>query len=237
MKFKAVYRAFMVLCLYSGLSVAQATDDVNFPSSVAPGQFSFWKKMHPSTFDLTVEMAGKQCERAQLTETWLMPKHCQQFVNMLKAGQCTVVAVPDGVRFDRLLGRLGGSGRSEAWPKQEKQTGRQDRALLCDVGDGITMYWFTGDKGKSCNNVAIVYNPPKPVPTTPRPPRVVCVDEKFDNSPPPDQGQFLPGTQFEVCDCCGNTKTHHIPALYIPPQGQIKSSMTVSKCITFDEGN
>lgn len=219
--------------LLLGPITAQATE---LPSSVASEPFKAWTKMNPSTFDLTVEAAGKQCDRAQLTETWLTPKHCRQFVSMLEAGQCPVVAVSDGVRFDRLLGRVNGNGRSEAWPRQEKQTGRLDRALLCDVGDGVHIYWFTGDKGKSCNNVAIAFVPPKPV-LPPKTPRIVCVDEKFDNSPPPDQGQFLPSTQFEICDCCGNTQTRQISALYIPPQGQIKSNMTVPKCITITGGN
>lgn len=150
---------WMLLIFISGWwSVASAAETL--PSSTAAGAFSPWRNMHPSTFDLSVEAVREQCLRAVPTEQWLKESHCELLVLHLTEQQCQEVMVPDGTRLDRLLGRVdGGKGKSMPWARQEKQTGRLDRALLCDLGDGVHSYWFTGEAGKSCNNVAFVYNP------------------------------------------------------------------------------
>lgn len=178
-----------------GLSVAQAAgaqaqSSLALPSSPAPGAFSPWKRMHPSTFTLGVDAVWEQCNKAESMEPWLTSHHCTLLAEKLEAKQCEVVFVPDGTRLDRLLGRVnGGTGKSMPWARQEKQTGRLDRALLCDLGDGVQSYWFTGEKNKSCNNVAFVYLPPKPVVSvslpTPVPPLVVKKPEPVLEPLPP----------------------------------------------------
>jgi hypothetical protein len=199
-------------------SVASAAD--NLPSSPAPGAFSPWKKMHPSTFDLSVDAVWEQCERTRTTETWLTPKQCTLLTEKLEAKQCKEVMVPDGTKLDRLLGRVnGGTGKSMPWAKQEKQTGRLDRALLCDLGSGVHSYWFTGQKGKSCNNVAFVYLPPaKPVVITPLPapvvPPVVKKPEPILEPlptplpPPPPSGQWV-CVQVPVGEALQSPVGHH----------------------------
>ncbi len=224
---RGLFLVIMVMAGFTlGPSVAHAADaplqaSLVFPSSSAPGTFSPWKKMHPSTFDLSIEAVEYQCKRAEPTETWLTPKHCTLLTEMLEAKQCPEVFVPDGVRLDRLLGRVnGGKGKSQPWAKQDKQTGRLDRALLCDLGDGVYSYWFTGDKGKSCNNVAFTYSPPPPPKPAPPPPSIpvevvpapppspqgkwVCVNVPIGEVVPSVVGHQLEGFVVRDKCCCGN---------------------------------
>lgn len=184
---------------------AQPPPTLALPSSPAFGAFSPWKKMHPSTFDLSIDALGKQCEKAEPTETWLTLEHCRILVAKLEAKQCRVAMVPDGIRLDRLLGRVdGGKGPSKAWAKQEKNTGRLDRALLCDLGGGVHTYWFTGED-TSCNNVAFVY---LPTPTAVAPPPTpqgewVCVQVPAGETLQSVVGHQLEGFVLQNDCCCG----------------------------------
>jgi hypothetical protein len=196
----------VIVGFIGGLSAAYAAGaQLQLPSSQTRGYFHPWKKMHPSTFDLSMDSVWEQCTRTEPTEPWLTPKHCTLLTEKLEAKQCKVVMVPDGIKLDRLLGRVsGGTGDSRPWARQEKRTGRLDRAMLCDLGDGVHSYWFTGDKGKSCNNVSFVYLPPSSKPqlaVTPSPvPALPPVVKRLESTPklspvptqtPVPQGQWV----------------------------------------------
>ncbi len=218
--------ALVALVSIFGLSVVYASDaqpemSLVLPSSPAPGAFSPWKNMHPSTFDLSIEAVKGQCDRALGTEPWLREKHCVLLTMKLEGKQCREVMVPDGTKLDRLLGRVdGGKGKSKPWAKQEKQTGRLDHALLCDLEDGVFAYWFTGDKGKSCNNVAFVHVPPPlvppplsskvveapPPPSPPPPPsgKWVCVMVPVGQVVQSSVSQHLDGFVIQDKCCCGS---------------------------------
>ncbi|MCA9358021.1 hypothetical protein KC902_02045 [Candidatus Kaiserbacteria bacterium] len=211
----------------------------NLPSSPAQGHFSPWRTMHPSSFDVDMFSVIEQCERARPTEKWLTSSHCQRLPELISNGKCPVVWVPDGTRLDRLLGRVDGdSGKeSKAWPRQEKQTGRNDRALLCNLGKGVYAYWFTGDKGKSCNNVAFVHTPPKPVVVAPPPPVVeedelVCFDEPIGGVNPQPEGEvlFINSAYIESCCCGGNGD--YVPSLYVDQRAPASVSQgSVRRCV------
>ncbi len=126
------------------------------PTSENPAKGN-WTKMHPTSFAPTVESALEQCERTAKLDSndRLTPEMCQVLEQKLKAKTCQSVSVADGVVFDHMNGRV--SGRSQVTHHVKKLLGRNDPALLCDLGDEVYAYWFVGDTGRSCNNVGFVY--------------------------------------------------------------------------------
>lgn len=167
----------VMMAMLLGLDVqAQATAPpsgalaVSLPSSTAPAT-GFWRVMHPSTFSGTVASAIEQCQHdAELSSVdQLTPEKCVLAEQLLSSNQYVTVLVPDGIRHDYMNGRT--NGRSFVSRNVEKQTGRMDRAIVLDLGDGIFMYWYTGVRGQSCNNVGFTFvvTPPLP-PAAPLPP-------------------------------------------------------------------
>lgn len=128
----------------------------NLPSSVNPAKGK-WTKMRPASFAPTSASAREQCLRAANVDAQdrLTPAMCETLEAKLKGGECRKVLVADGVVFNFMNGRL--NGHSGLTLDVEKSLGRTDPALLCDLGDRTFVYWFVGDKGKSCNNVGIVF--------------------------------------------------------------------------------
>lgn len=125
-----------------------------------------WLRMQPTSFQPTELSALEQCNRAANADPHdrLTPAMCQQLPELIQRGQCRKVSVRDGVVFDYMNGRL--NGHSGLTRGVEKALGRLDPALLCDLGNRTFAYWFVGDKGKSCNNIGIVFTaPPVPAPT------------------------------------------------------------------------
>jgi hypothetical protein len=209
-----LFMIISVVVVGFGSSVVAAADAQELPTSAVRGYFHPWKIMHPSTFTVKMDAVWEQCNRTEPRESWLTPKHCSLLIEMIEGKQCKVVMVPDGIRLDRLLGRVnGGTGASQPWARQEKQTGRLDRALLCDLGDGVHSYWFTGDKGKSCNNVAFVHLPP-PLAVAPVPPPVVKKPERVlvplptPVPPPPPAGKWV-CVQVPVSEALQSPVGHH----------------------------
>lgn len=193
-------RLVIVILALSGLgtSAAYPTDAPELPSSQAAGQFHIWKNMHPSSYTVDMNSVREQCDRAVPTENWLTAKHCELLPQIIAEGQCQIVMVPDGIKLDRLLGRVNGDpkGESRPWPRQEKQTGRLDRALLCDLGDGVSAYWFTGDPGRSCNNVGFVYVPPPEIPLVlPR------REMRHTGNVPGDGSPYVPSVHIRCGQC------------------------------------
>lgn len=142
----------VLLMLLVSMSNVQAQAN-NLPTSEYPTKGE-WRKMNPSTFPGTTDSALEQCRRAMRADRTgrLTAEKCKQFESMLRVGFCEVVTVPDGIVHDFMNQRVG--GQSTLLPNVVKRIGRTDRAQLCDLGDGVFAYWYTGD-GSSCNNVGI----------------------------------------------------------------------------------
>lgn len=196
-----------------GFSVTSAVAQVALPSAdVLPE--GVWDTMHKGTFEPTAEAAEGQYVRSafknkgdRLTE----PKR-QLMTQMLDDGLCPYVegGVPDGIVFSLLNARR--KGEPTVLSNIVKKTGAAEEAQLCDLGDGVYAYRFTGED-RSCNNVGFVFKK-KPTPPPPVPKLVwVCKETSTDNSIPAST-QYLQGFTQEDC-CCSVT----VPGLALSSGG------------------
>jgi len=144
-----------------------------------------WTKMNPSSFSGTITSAHSQCERAARIDDSdrLTLEHCLVLEHKLTNGLCSVEMVRDGMSHDLMNGRVNGSSRVTT--NVRKQLGREDRALLCGLGEGVYGYWYTGTAEQSCNNVAFTFT------------AVIPRDIPED---PPKQGEPLQYEMVRVCD-------------------------------------
>ncbi len=163
----------VLLGITAALPAGAQTIPSALPTSSNPAT-GLWIKMHPSSFAGTSKSAFEQCYRDAVLEKAdpLTLEKCQEFQVMLERGLCESVMVPDGVVHDFMNGRT--NGQSKVTRNVEKQIGRHDRALLCNLGDGVYGYWYTGIRGQSCNNVAFTFV----VPPAPPPPPEVQTEKK-----------------------------------------------------------
>jgi hypothetical protein len=161
------------------------------PTSENPAKAK-WETMKPSSFQASIASVLEQCNRAAgvSKDDRLTVKMCQEMAPMIADKKCSVVMVPDGTVFDLMNGQV--NGRSGVALNQKKALGREDRALLCDLGNRTYAYWFTGEKGKSCNNVGIVFvapptkaAPPTPAKSEPPPPPSPASSAPPATQPPP----------------------------------------------------
>jgi hypothetical protein len=207
----------MVLAL---LALAPSARAQVLPSSSKPHQ-SVWKRMTPTSFKPTNESALTQCNRAANADSHdaLTLGKCQVFYGQLEERAGRSVTVPDGIVFDFMNGRR--NGRSFVSRGELKELGRIDKAVLYDLGDGVYIYYFVGDPGRSCNNVGVVIQSPEPVvkAVTPPPPPAVPAKKcrmvtKSRLSMPP-MTTALPGFIMQnCCPECGTTT--FVPGLVLP---------------------
>jgi hypothetical protein len=163
-------------------------------------------------------------DAALSSSDFLTPQKCQELERQLTAGQCPVVSVPDGIVFDFMNGRS--RGRSIVSRNVEKQIGRSDRAHLCDLGDNVHAYWFTGVLNLSCNNVGFVYMAPPPftlAPPPPAPPKKRCRMVTVERQSSTQGMNFLPNV--DIPDCCPGCPTPNVPAL-LQQYGSVDTSTT-----------
>ncbi|MEZ4195062.1 MAG: hypothetical protein R3B53_01545 [Candidatus Paceibacterota bacterium] len=104
----------------------------------------------------------------------LTPAHCAELREKYGKGDYTVVYVNDGIVHDLMGARV--NGQSKVVQLTEKQLGRSDRALRFRLSGDIDGYWYTGDKGVSCNNFAVTFLPVSPLPLLALKPAVVKPD-------------------------------------------------------------
>lgn len=191
------------LCAISFLATSAAWAQTSLPSSDYPVR-GIWKDMHPSSFEGTLKSVAEQCLRDEAVSNHdpLTKEKCRLLVEMLKNNQCTVEMVRDDIVFDILNGRM--AGQSHVWFNMQKSIGREDRALLCDLGDGVFSYWFTGVRGQSCNNLAFVFKR-QPV-VVPEPPQPVVIQPEqhmpYTGVVRSGSVEYLPGVNIDSC-CCG----------------------------------
>lgn len=216
-------RWFLTVLSVLGLMAASlpASAQSALPTSALPAKGS-WDHMIPSSFRGSLSSAFGQCQRDEAISPTdpLTPDKCDSFKAKLALGECRVVSVPDGIVFDILNGRWG--GKSGFKFGMRKHTGREDRALLCDLGDGVWGYWFTGIHGQSCNNVAFVFVPKPvatPAPPPPQPPPVRVYFGQVNS----DTLAYQPAVVLPHCDCCGNTGVLYAPGFVIPAGPGVQS--------------
>lgn len=166
-------------------SVAQGA----FPTSQNQSR-GMWTNMVPNHFpEATPERARDQClqQARQDANDALTTERCDRLRDMLLHQVCTVVSVPDGVMFD-FMNEPGRVRRNVT-----KRLGRNDRALQCDLGDGVVAHYFTGEPGRSCNNLAIMFTAQRPL---------VCRQVPVDTISPGVPGFYLPGVFIDrPCNC------------------------------------
>lgn len=211
------------LLMFTQVSVASSTGaPFDLPSSESSDPFHLWKNMHASSYQGTIDSALLQCYNSVFVASYLDSSKCQRLGDMLKKELCMEVLVEDGLRLDHLNGRVNGNpkGESKTWSNQEKATGRLDRALWCDLGDGVHAYWFTGVLGQSCNNVGFVFRSPPP-PTVARPQgEWVCRLVGGGQVISAEQTLHLDSLMLDSC-CCGNDM--FIPSLNIHFENTVQS--------------
>ena len=211
----------VALSLCVGIFPAQAN---TLPSSSVPASRP-WLVMNPTTFQATPAAVLSQYDRVAAVDSRLTPEKRARLAAMLVSEEGVVVEVPDGISLDYLTGRL--QGQPGVYRGMQKQLGRSDRALMFDLGDGVTLYWFTGDKGKSCNNIGLVITPPPMAYSTPPPPpkKTVCRTLYAQQQSPGIEGTFISSLYFPGC-CCG---PFYVPAYYQP--GTAPSPMTIATTV------
>jgi hypothetical protein len=140
----------------------------------------------------------------------------------MESGACRVVAVPNGTRYDFMLFRR--DGNVYAQPRVEQRLlsshGTQP-ARLCDLGSGVSVYYFDHRLGgQGCNNPAVVFGPPS---TTPSPVcRTVCSGQTVTTG----EGFSLPSLVFRsACGCFIS-----VPGLSLPSGNTIQSSTCYQVC-------
>ncbi len=180
-----------------GLLPALPASAQNLPSSVDV-MTGKWRVMNPTTYDVKHDSVLSQFDRLVPHDNRLTPQKRARLADMLKKGEGTVAAVPDGINLDFLTGRRQGS--PFVWTDMEKALGRSDRALMFDLGDGVIIYWFTGDPGKSCNNIGVVFVPKKDTP----PPKIkiVCAMVPEEESKVFRSQGYIPAVYISSC-CTG----------------------------------
>lgn len=114
----------------------------------------FWVRMNPERFESTPASAAEQCARvAALSNSGVTEESCKTLKVMLEEDMCDVEVVSDGIRFDYMSTYE--KGRPAVVGPMTKKLGREDLAMVCDIEDGVTAYFFIGEE-RSCGNLAVV---------------------------------------------------------------------------------
>lgn len=190
-----------VAALLGSLAGTPASAQSSLPTSSHPATGE-WRVMRPSSFDGTIASAVEQCERDAALDAHdrLRSEHCVRLRTKLTANDCVEVLVPDGIVHDYMNGRQ--NGKSFVTRNVKKAIGRTDRALYCDLGDGVHVYWYTGIRNQSCNNIGITFViPVMPIAVAPppAPPKPQCRVVAVRQAPEPGQYTYLQGVYLPGC--------------------------------------
>jgi hypothetical protein len=199
-----VRASLLVLGLMASPALAES-----LPTSSTPA-IGAWREMHPSTFPGTHKSAVDQCLRDAALDMadLLTPEKCELARQKLATGDYKVAMVKDGVVHDFMNGR-GSVSRNVV-----KATGRIDRALLLDLGNGVHMYWYTGDRGRSCNNAGITIVVPvaTPIVVPPAPPAI---------PPEPKCRLVKTGSRSPMSDIVSTPMSFYQDGCWFGPNGMI----------------
>lgn len=185
--FRGLLMMGITLVITVSTTSAQAELINGLPSSDSKPENGWgrWDHMQSSSHEPTEDSLMGQCNNnydLSLTDP-LDFSHCIQLEKKVEQKECKSVLVPDDFRFDILNGLE--KGKSKPFTYKEKHTGRLDRALWCDLGNGVNAFWFTGVKNQSCNNLAWTFTEvPVPIPVVAPPVEPVVKTETRYVSPP-----------------------------------------------------
>lgn len=230
--------ALMALCLIvaSPAYASEVSPMTALPTSSAPAKQQ-WRVMNPTTFKVSNAAVLEQYDRVASLDNRLTAEKRDRLISLLTASQGVEVMVPDGIVLDYLTGRS--ANQPKVYFGMEKSLGRLDRALYFDLGDGVVIYWFTGVKGQSCNNIGVVITPPAivafqappPAPLPKKPPtwRIQPGTSWQINTP---NYTFLPGN---VIVCCPGCPPVNIPGMLMHQQGTF--NITTPTRMSVEDGN
>jgi hypothetical protein len=190
---------FSLASLALGMAVPATAQNSQLPTSSAE-MTGTWRVMNPTTFQLSHAAILNQYDRVAAVDARMTAEKRTLLERMLASGGGREVWVPDGVDLDYLTGRR--QGQPHVYERMEKQIGRTDRAILFDLGDGVSLYWFTGTR-ESCNNIGIVINEPRP-----SEPLVVTVTQYMYVLMPQEDHEVFRGQGYipslYLAACCNN---------------------------------
>jgi len=248
---KAALAALLALsCLWAMPVVSAETTSVpEWPTSAEPPKGQ-WTNMVSSSFGGTLPDLMRQCHAdVQAFPGQLSGSDCQRLFKLEEArdyyrqGQ-----VPDGIILDLLNGLH--RGESHDFLGRQKQLGRQATAKVFDLGGGLFAYWFTGDKGVSCNNLAWVFPPESAAAVIPPPPAAPPTEAAVASSTPPTREArwvchqvpthsrpvigghdhfTLPGINLPNCGQVHGV-VPSVPGLHFHAQTEIQSSSSMQVC-------
>lgn len=196
---------------------------------------SAWETMHPGSFEGSISVARQQCERTagQSSRDALTTAKCGQFEQMLSAGECQQTAVADGTVFSYMNYRHAGQSSSVQGSVTKQLGSNTTQAAICDLGDGVTAYWFN-EVGVGCNNVAFTLPRQTTVavpPSSSSPPRqLVCHIVWADQGVVYQSAQriwHVPGYHTDHSDCGPHIQ---LPDASGVTQSIIRSSAPVEIC-------
>lgn len=224
-RLKILLPALLMALGMAGVTPAAAQ---SLPSSSNPAT-GIWSKMTPSSFPGTIRSAHEQCLRDVVADRTgqVTVEKCALLERMLSSGQCAIVMVPDKIVHDIMNGRV--SGRSVVTHNVEKRLGRLDQAKLCDLGNGVHAYWYTGVLKVSCNNVAFSFvTPPLHPPLVAVvPPKLTCHYVTRTRQSQTTGGIALSPVYLPGCDCCGPL---YVPGLWLPSSSPDNTTETILVC-------
>lgn len=183
-----------------------------------------WLKMNPTTYAVSTASVLEQFDRVARSDSRLTPVMRDRLEAMVRTGEGIEVRVPDGIVLDYLTGRR--DNKQHVYLAMLKKLGRDDRALLFTLGDGVSIYWFTGEK-TSCNNIGVVFErililEPVPVMTILPPKKPQYKMQGVTKYTTNVNAVYLPAFMLAGCSpCC---PPQYYPSLFIQNASTDKSS-------------
>lgn len=215
---KVMFMTFVLLILIVLSARADQTKPM-YSTTTEPERS--WQKMNASSYDGTVPDLIRQCRAQAVIEMddSLTMEKCLALEALAKTKKGQIVMVPDmdegkRVVFTFMQGRV--AGKSVTLKNLGKNLDREDRALWFYLGDGVHAYWFTGVRGVSCNNLAMVLLPPPPKPTV----YIPLKTKTFSDVVGGRTIHVVPSVQLQNC-CCETRVVNG--SVYIDKGPKIKS--------------
>ena len=110
-----------------------------------------WTSMNPDSFLIDIGEMDNRCHEGTAHSS-ATAEECDEAKAMLQANQCSYLPIPDGIRYEFLIGLK--AGKPHVYQHKEKRLGASRMAYSCTVSTGRVIDWYAGEDGVSCGNVA-----------------------------------------------------------------------------------